>query len=692
MDFFKFTVSARATYSFFSTGSTDTRGTLYDANYGFLTSDNSSGESDNFWFTRTLDPGTYYVEVGAGFGTNNIGSYQLHLEGPGAGTTTDDHGFSPWSASTMLVGGTPGGSLSLPDDLDFFKFTVSARATYSFFSTGSTDTRGTLYDANYGFLTSDNSSGESDNFWFTRTLDPGTYYVEVSGNGSFGGDYALHIEDTHQGPTGLDDTFPFVHLGKDDFSREMARFSRAAYSDHASKYDGTLLSMQSNWAPVRDLHVAGGLFSDGVFISGDRRAAAHLYIGEVDSLRTLVVAFRGTDSGADVVDWLPLSNHYDRFSPLFPALREYLNKYSIESVLVTGHSLGGAMAQFLMADAHDVLGRTFLGATFGSPGAGFLDNTDSRLVHYEHFDDPVPEIGWSAGNRVSGYLFEIDLMGNGVSVKEEHSIERYITTVDLLSQAGIDFTPVAAGTAINDPDAWALFPGTIGPDDFDAVSVPLATAKHALIYGQEGNDRLGGTRHSDIFNGGPGDDEIDGEEGIDKAIYVGPRSAYAIEIDGGRATVRALTGYDGFDRLTGIERLEFSDSFIAIDVGSSAGTVAKIIGATFGRAAVANPEYMGIGLASLDSGMTSQDLMQLALNARLGAGASAAAVVQLLYTNVVGIQPSAAERDGFVDLISRGDFTVASLGMFAAESLINQTAIGLTGMMETGLEFIPYGG
>ncbi len=127
-----------------------------------------------------------------------------------------------------------------------------------------------------------------------------------------------------------------------------------------------------------------------------------------------------------------------------------------------------------------------------------------------------------------------------------------------------------------------------------------------------------------------------------------------------------------------------------MDLSGNAGTVAKILGAVFGPAEVANDVYAGIGLHYMDGGMTYESLMQLALDARLGAGASHPAVVDLLYTNVVGVPPADADRAYFVDLLDSRAFTVPGLGVYAADYFMNMDNINLVGLAEQGLEYVPY--
>jgi serralysin len=115
--------------------------------------------------------------------------------------------------------------------------------------------------------------------------------------------------------------------------------------------------------------------------------------------------------------------------------------------------------------------------------------------------------------------------------------------------------------------------------------------------------------------------------------------------------------------------------------------VAKILGAVFGPASVRNAEYAGIGLQLIDGGWSYDALMRLALDARLGAGASNAAVVDLLYTNVVGVAPSTAEHDLYVGLLNNNTYTQTSLAITAAETDLNKIAIDLVGLTQSGLTF-----
>ena len=132
---------------------------------------------------------------------------------------------------------------------------------------------------------------------------------------------------------------------------------------------------------------------------------------------------------------------------------------------------------------------------------------------------------------------------------------------------------------------------------------------------------------------------------------------------------------------------------LAFDMHGPAGVVAKTLGAVFGKDAVNNKSFVGIGLHFVDDlNFSYPSLMELAINARLGANASSAQVVDLLYTNVVGQAPDAATRKTFTDLLDNGTFTVGSLGVLAADTELNQTNIKLMGLAQTGLAYVPFGG
>jgi len=219
----------------------------------------------------------------------------------------------------------------------------------------------------------------------------------------------------------------------------------------------------------------------------------------------------------------------------------------------------------------------------------------------------------------------------------------------------------------------------------DAAGNALATTNSYSFTTVATPTSFTGTSGNDSFNAPSTTISFDGLAGIDTVNFGKAASAYSI--------THTATGYtvsDGVavDQLTHVERVTFADGTkLALDLDSHAGQTAKILGAVFGADSVSNKAYAGIGLSLLDGGMGYGSLMQLALDTALGANASHKAVVDLLYTNVVGLAPSATDEAYYVGLLDNGTFTPASLAMAAADLDLNAAHVNLVGLAATGLAF-----
>lgn len=213
-------------------------------------------------------------------------------------------------------------------------------------------------------------------------------------------------------------------------------------------------------------------------------------------------------------------------------------------------------------------------------------------------------------------------------------------------------------------------------NSFAASSFTFITAGVATQTGGAGND---------VFTLTRGAYAVDGGGGLDLAVVPGARAGYTIAAAGSGYT---LASADLTASLANVERVGFGDQKLALDLAGNAGLVARTLGAVFGRASVNDAAYAGIGLQLVDSGTSYTALMQLALDAKLGAGASHVAVVDLLYTNVVGSAPSAEARAFYVALLDNGTYTPAILGTIAADTELNLANIDLVGLMQHGLVYI----
>ncbi|MCM1298909.1 MAG: amidase domain-containing protein [Firmicutes bacterium] len=95
--------------------------------------------------------------------------------------TDDDILGSTSGAAELQYRGTYYARLDNSSDTDCFSFTAPSTGTYTFKTTGSTDTYGKLCSSTGASLAADDNSGDNSNFSISYKLDKGrTYYIYVS--------------------------------------------------------------------------------------------------------------------------------------------------------------------------------------------------------------------------------------------------------------------------------------------------------------------------------------------------------------------------------------------------------------------------------------------------------------------------------------------------------------------------------
>lgn len=249
------------------------------------------------------------------------------------------------------------------------------------------------------------------------------------------------------------------------------------------------------------------------------------------------------------------------------------------------------------------------------------------------------------------------------------------------------------------PVSVNLATGVGGADTLTGIENVLGGRTHDLLIGNDGANYLYGNDWNDTLQGAGGDDTlrpgfgldvVDGGAGVDLVQIEQPRANYNLARTSGGFTINHKTGNTESNTLSNVERVHFDYGWgekIALDLDGNAGIVAKLLGAVFGAPALGSASTVGIGLYYADFGLGYEQLAQLALEVRLGIGASSEDVVRLLYSNLTGQQPAAEALTYFKGLIDGGGFTAATLAMLAADTDMNAQNIGLAGLMETGLVY-----
>lgn len=96
---------------------------------------------------------------------------------------------------------------------------------------------------------------------------------------------------------------------------------------------------------------------------------------------------------------------------------------------------------------------------------------------------------------------------------------------------------------------------------------------HRLI-GSAGNDQMRGSDSADSFKGKAGNDVINGGNGIDTAIYEGNRKDFKIsKVNGNIEVADSRATGEGKDTLNQIERLQFADSSVNLNIAANAASI-----------------------------------------------------------------------------------------------------------------------
>ncbi len=135
---------------------------------------------------------------------------------------TDDHGNTPETATLMLVGWATEAYLEQAGDIDYFKFTTTESARLHVYTTGQTDTYGTLTRSTGGDGQSDDDSGEGQNFSIDLpNAPPGDYFIRVRGarTTQTTGVYTLHIRQLEVSLGEADHVLPLI-IRADDPQRQ----------------------------------------------------------------------------------------------------------------------------------------------------------------------------------------------------------------------------------------------------------------------------------------------------------------------------------------------------------------------------------------------------------------------------------------------------------------------------------------
>ena len=417
-----------------------------------------------------------------------------------------------------------------------------------------------------------------------------------------------------------------------------ARAALAAYHS-AEGNDAHSALIKDNWQVVPNNAIAdidgSWRYDDGIFRAptpseityiSQTYLEARLYEGVFDGDKTIILSFQGTNELASIAQiaellqqglggWQQLGEVYSQF---ISEVLDYYDRGGFEKLIVSGHSMGGALAQTFMvnyaSDARISGTDVFIG-TVGSPGTHHhFDFEGWDIVNVVHNDDAVPS-GPPAvfGTTRSGNTLFVERPEAAATSLVEHDQALYLeSTLNILRQleeahlpadvsgliqlADDEFDPSdsyfvfavgGTGDAVRyrESDGQAIEKIVVGSDVEDVlygdswttttigielVFVRTAESQDVLLGGDKADTLVGGGE-SDVLIGGPGNDELFGgnktldliNEDVDVAVYPGSFRDYVLQktlvlrndvVKGGRSA--------GTDELHQIELLQFDDGIL----------------------------------------------------------------------------------------------------------------------------------
>jgi hypothetical protein len=293
-----------------------------------------------------------------------------------------------------------------------------------------------------------------------------------------------------------------------------------------------------------------------------------------------------------------------------------------------------------------------------------------------------------AGNGIFGRRFGAD--GSALD-PHEFAVSQHRAG----DQAGADVSALAGGGFVT---AWVdtAADGSVGVEMrvlqgqvADAAAAHLITVQPSAALTAAAPPAIVGDAGNNALTVSAGIRALDGGAGLDTAVYGGARASYTVAHDDSGFSVSDAAGDHA--TLQNIERVQFGDGMVALDVDGTAGQAYRLYQAAFDR----TPDKVGLGfwIDILDHGALLKDAARDFVGSQefkdlYGANLGDAQFVDALYQNVLH-RP--AEGAGF-------DFWMSSLQVVSrAEVLVNfsesaENQAQVVGSIQNGIDYVHWAG
>ncbi len=630
--------------------------------------------------TVTLNPALnlragagYYLNIPSGVFKDLSGNAFAGITGSAAynfdtmpNGAADDY---PWSTSTTGVvtinGPASSGAIETANDTDLFKVILVAGTQYVFSLArapgGLSDPLLQLYSPTVELLRSDDDSGGSGNaiIYYTATAS-GTYY-----------------------------------LGAMDYSGGKGTYTLQASSVASSGDDYAANTGTSGVLSV------GGQATGNIEKNGDE----DWFRITLQAGVTYTFDLSGAHSGGGTLD----PGQFDR---------PYLALFNPSGYFINSTISGGSNSDPRLTYTPSVSGTYFVSAsdlydshtgtytlkasgsgTPTTPGGPGTDTTRPTVVGFSPADN-ASNVSPDFGNIVltfsepvvlgSGLIVIRDAQGNIIEQQDINNGLRILLQGDTLTYHPATLFQYGTYYRVD------LTPGVVkdlaGNSFFGLTSYDFTMSVNTRQTIQGGNG-------ADLMFGGTGDDTMDGGLGLDSARYTGNFADYTLAVgEAGAATVitdnRVALLNDGTDTLRNIERLQFADEKVALDLAptQAGGKAVLAMALLFGAGFVNDKAWAGRFIAYFDSGaplsLAASLLADGGIVAAFAGGSDNATIVSYVYNNVYGAAPSADTLAQLIKPLEQHTTTLAQWLADMAVSDANQAHVHLAGYAQSGLEYI----
>ncbi len=250
--------------------------------------------------------------------------------------------------------------------------------------------------------------------------------------------------------------------------------------------------------------------------------------------------------------------------------RDYFEDFNVD--------LTAAGEALTLANDSTKLKLVFTGSVISNPNFDGSAASSNLIADYEYVK---PQLSFVV-NKSDYQALKTKL---GVAANTNLSIADVIEPSNDLSTTIFQWDAVMSNAVNGSGPTFELanytFPTSIGAYNI-VGSLPISnsmifngSAYADVVIGSFGSQTMNGFAGDDQFFGGPGDDTLNGGAGTDTIRYDGNRSEYTVlNLSGGRYTVsqnsntRGALEQSGIDSLSGIEKIQFNDEVMQLEVPS----------------------------------------------------------------------------------------------------------------------------